>query len=537
MKPSTDRTAQQIRYNQSRLLGVKITFPFNQEDLDRIRTIPGRKYHTELKCWSAPLHINTLRLLKEWGFVLDTELTKHLNKPPALKNIEIPGLKGILCPFQREGIAFIENKNGRCLIADEMGLGKTIQALAWLQLHPELRPVVIVVPASLKLNWEKEIFAWMDKHRVQILYGTKADMNITGDIIIMNYDILSAWLDPLRQIKPQVLIADECHLFKNNKAQRTKAVKQLGKHIPHIICLSGTPIINRPIEIFNAIKLIDPTVVKSYWQYGHRYCGARHNGFGWDFNGATNTEELHQILTNSIMIRRLKEDVLPELPEKTHCFIPIELENKAEYKFAERNFILWLNDLKGAEAAERASNAQALAEVEALKQLAVKGKLRLCIEWIRNVLITENKLVVFATHKFVIAALMEEFGKIAVKIDGSVSAANRQKAVDKFQTNSEVRLFVGNLKAAGVGITLTAASKVAILEWPWTPGELAQAPDRLHRIGQKNKVFVYYLMANGTIEEKIALLLDKKRKVLDAVLDGKELDQTSLLTELMNEYK
>ena len=149
----------------------------------------------------------------------------------------------------------------------------------------------------------------------------------------------------------------------------------------------------------------------------------------------------------------------------------------------------------------------------------------------------DEKLVVFATHKFVIEALMNEFAGIAVKVDGSVTGLNRQKAVDEFQTNKDVRLFIGNIKAAGVGITLTASSNVAFLELPWEPGSVTQAEDRIHRIGQKNSVTIHYLLANDTIEEKIARLIDSKRKILDAVLDGKKTEGTSLLSELMTEYE
>lgn len=237
------------------------------------------------------------------------------------------------------------------------------------------------------------------------------------------------------------------------------------------------------------------------------------------------------------MLRRLKSEVLTELPEKTRAFLPIELDNETEYCTAENNFIDFVAKTKGNAAAHRASNAVALAEIEGLKQLAVRGKLQACIAWVRDFLEVDGKLVVFCTHRFVVDALMEEFKDVAVKVDGSVTGENRQKAVDAFQTNTNVRLFVGNVKAAGVGITLTAASNVAFIELPWTPGEVTQAEDRLHRIGQRNSVTVYYLLAQSTIEERIARLIDRKRKVLDSVLDGRETEQESLLSELMKEYE
>ena len=158
------------------------------------------------------------------------------------------------------------------------------------------------------------------------------------------------------------------------------------------------------------------------------------------------------------------------------------------------------------------------------------------MDWIHEFLETDNKLVVFAIHKFVIDLLMERFGNVAVKIDGSVKMKDRDAAVQSFQNDDSCRLFVGNIKAAGLGLTLTAASNVAIIEYPWTPGDLVQAEDRCHRIGQKNSVNVHYLLANNTIENTLAAILDSKRKVLDKVLDGVETEDDSLLTELINKY-
>jgi len=536
-----NRTAKLVKYQKTGKFAIKVQFPFNREDLDRVRTLPDRKWNAENRFWTTPLSVDAVEMLKSWRFELDPRLEEYLSRVKVNVNqvteIDIPGLKHPLYPFQKKGVAFVECKQGRALIADEMGLGKTIQALAWLQLHPGLYPVVIVVPASLKLNWAREAEKWMDSPKIQILSGTNTDIALFGELIIINYDILSNWIVKLQAINPRVLIADECHYFKNNKAKRTKAIKRIGKTIPHILALSGTPIVNRPIEIFNAIKLIDPTIVPSRWEYGKRYCGLRHNGYGWDFNGATNTDELHEKLINTIMIRRKKVDVLPDLPEKTRSYIPMELNNVKEYSFAENNFVQFVQMQKGREAAQRVSNAEALAEIEGLKQLAVKGKLTQCIDWLRDFLNINGKLIVFATHKFVIAALIEEFKDVTVKVDGSVTGTNRQKAVDEFQNNPNIRLFIGNIKAAGIGITLTASSNVAFIELPWTPGEVTQAEDRCHRIGQKNSVNIHYLLAANTIEEKIARMLDRKRKVLDSVLDGKETETESLLSELMKEYE
>ena len=528
-----------IAKNQSGEKVIQIKFPYDLDVLYNVRSIPGRKWHAEEKCWSAPIFPATVESLKEWGFTIDEKLQRHLqeinNYSNKIVKSGIKGVQGKLYPFQNVGVAFIENHKGRALVADEMGLGKTIQALAWLQMHPELRPTIIVVPASLKLNWAKEALIWMTNPDIEILVGTRP-WKPTADILIINYDILHSWVDQLRMIKPQVLITDECHYFKSNRAQRTKAVKKLAKRIPHIIALSGTPIINRPIEAFNALKIINPDLFPDYWYFVHHFCNAKHNGFGWDFSGASHTDELHKLLTGTVMIRRLKKDVLPDLPSKVFSYVPIQLCNYKEYRAAERDFIGFIKETKGKVAAERASNAETLVQIETLKQLAVKGKLQETIGWIEDFLEVEGKLVVFAIHKFVIDALMEKFSDTAVKIDGSVSQSGRQQAIEEFQTNPKVKLFIGNIKAAGVGITLTAASSLVFLELGWTPGEMSQATDRIHRIGQKSSVNIYYLLAKDTIEEKIAKLLDRKLKVVNAVLDGIETEQESLLSELMKEY-
>ena len=516
---------------------MEIRFKFDQELLQLVKSLPGRRFHPEKKCWTATITADSINKLKDAGFVIDAELEKLLHQAEEIeKGIEVPGLKKQLFPFQKVGVAFIEKRNGRALIADEMGLGKTIQASAWLQLHPEKRPAIILCPASLKLNWAKELRETLStKDNVQILQGTKP-YPITGSIIIINYDILNSWVEALQAINPQVLIMDESHYVKNSSAIRTKATKKLAKGIPHVIALTGTPIVNRPVEGFNIFQILDRNLFPNFWTYVHQYCGARHNGFGWDFSGATNKEELNQILTSTIMIRRRKADVLKDLPEKLYSFVPMELANETEYRAAEEEFIQYIRFTKGKEAAEKAKKAEHLVKIEALKQLAVKGKLKQAINWIRDFIEDGSKLVIFAVHKEVIDQLMNEFKDVAVKIDGSTPAPERHKAVEAFQSDPNIKLFIGNIQAAGVGLTLTASSAVAFLELPWTPGELQQAEDRCHRIGQKNAVNIYYLLAENSVEYKLAKLLDRKKEVLSAVIDGKPVEEKSLITELIESY-
>lgn len=518
---------------------IKVTFPFDKEDLLKIRTLQDRKYIPEEKCWTCKFQIENIEKLKQWGFELDQTLESTFSRSMVsakdVKEIDVPGLKGKLFPFQNIGVSFIESKNGRALVADEMGLGKTVQALAWLQLHPELRPAIVVVPASLKLNWLKEAQRWMPNPRAVVLSGTKPYL-VRGEIVIVNYDIVSFWLDYLVKLGFKVLIMDEIHLIKASSTKRTKAVKKLAKGIHHIIGLSGTPIVNRPIEMYNALTLIDSSVMPNFKEYTKRYCGAKYNGFGWDYNGATNTEELHKKLVDTIMIRRKKSDVLKDLPDKIKSYVPMELENQDEYDDAEADFIFYLKNMKGEEAAQIASRAEPLAKIEGLKQLALQGKINACIDWIDEFLTSGQKLVIFAVHKSAIDMLMNHFGKIAVKVDGSVSMIERNRSVEEFQNNEKVRLFVGNIQAAGVGLTLTTASNVAFIEYGWSPSLMLQCEDRVHRIGQKDSVTVYYLLAENTIEQKIVSLLAKKQQIISSVLDGIPESVLNIFDELIKEF-
>lgn len=539
------KKATQATYQDSNHPAIKIEFPFDPETLNKVKLIPGRRFHNEgynAKYWTVPLSVDAVEQLQDLGFQMAPALIEYLEKSKIhvddMPEIDIPGLGMELFPYQKKGVAFIEAKDGRALVGDEMGLGKTAQSLAWLQLHPEKRPVVIVVPASLKLNWDREANMWMSNPKVQILSGKKANTPIVGEIIVINYDIIGAWVKALKAIKPQVLVLDEVHKIKNKGTQRTKAVTNLAKSTPHIIGLSGTPIENRPAEIYNAVKMIDPAVAGPWMAFGKRYCDGYHNGFGWTFNGASNVAELHEKLTSTIMIRRKKEDVLKDLPAKVRSFVPMEIDNWKTYNRVEADFISWVKHEKGLAAAEKASKAEALAKISALKQLAAEGKMTQAIDWIKDHLDTNGKLVVFAVHKKTIDRLMNELVDYSpVKVDGSVSQESRQLAVDTFQNDPRCRVFVGNINAAGTGLTLTAASSVAFVEIGWTPGEMSQAEDRIHRIGQTaDSVNAYYLLAGGTIEETMARLIDSKRKVLDQVLDGVETDSKNLLGELMEQY-
>lgn len=486
-----------------------------------------------------------------------------------LPEIKIPGLNKELFPYQNKGVAFIERRKGRAIIGDEPGLGKTAQALAYLQLHPELRPAYIICPATLKYNWAKEVFIWMsrsEENQLYILSGknkkiveeisiksngklqlTRCKMPDNG-IFIINYDIVAneeivladedgnpilkrdkiqkvsvkntGWFDILFDLAAEIIISDEAQMLANEQALRTKYVSILVKDSPQFIALSGGLIENRPSEAFNVINLVDPKLFPSKWKYQHRYCGAKRDAFGWSFKGATHTKELHEILKD-ICIRRKKEEVLPDLPPKIRTVVPIELTNRSDYEKAENDLISWIKATKGKDKAEKATNSEALVRFNELKQLCAKGKMEGIFNWISDYLYTGSKLVVFTTHTWVLDAIYEKFNNCSVKVNGKVTGLKRDRAVERFQTDPKITLFVGDLKAAGVGLTLTAAYATATVELGWNASQHNQAEDRVHRIGQENDfVNAYYLLARNSIEEDLADMIDTKRKIVNEILDG-----------------
>ena len=559
------RTANLIKERQV----IKICFSYSDKEAFRkIASFPDVKMKSDY--WEGYISQKLIELLKELNFVFSPSLQNWDKKEDEVKKLSLNLDTNELYKYQIEGVHFLEQKNGRALIADEMGLGKTVQALSWLKLHPEFSKVLVICPASLKINWQREAERWalLD---MTILNGTTPH-KIKNDDVIINYDILSYWEKYLKLKRFDVIIFDEAHYIKNNKAKRTKAFKRLVKAVPRLIALTGTPIENKPIEIYNIVKVIDPSIFPDATDFAIEFCGAKKTRFGWDKNGATNTLRLNKILSSSIMIRRKKVDVLKDLPEKQIIKVPFEINNRIEYDQAETEFVEFLkkkfntenlteeileelkqfakrNDIEVSEELttdeirlikehkfERIASAPVLAQIELLKQLAVKGKIDQIIEWIENFLESGEKLVVFAVHKKVVSQLMEKFKHIAVKVDGSVSQKQRQEAVDKFQKDVKTRLFIGNIKAAGVGITLTAASNAAIIEFPWSPGELNQAADRIHRITQTKQVTIWNLVGESTIEEKIITLLKKKEKVITKILDGKQYEDQSILMDLFKSY-
>jgi len=515
--------------------------------LDKIKAnIEGRVWNSKANAWNAPPTMKNLEYLKSLGFTLTNPVREImgdaapktfviLSDPTSpIVHVDESKLAGFF-PYQVEGVRFLEKRGGVGIIGDEMGLGKTIQALGYLLLHPEVRPALVVCPAVAKYVWFEAARTWLHirKSEIAVLSSrTKSNLTMNRQIYIINYDILKNWEDALSSLNIQIVIGDEVQYVSNTKAQRTKAFVRIARHVKKRIFLSGTPIKSYPSEFFTILNLTEPKVFSSQWAYLQRYCDPKYNGFGWTFKGHSNQDELRHLVEH-IMIRREKINVLPDLPPKLKQVVPLECEavEFATYESADSAFHVWVKDSLARKSAVEATN-----QIEHLKQLAYLAKRNSLLNWMKEFLSSGKKLIVFGIHLHVLDDIEREFKGISVRVDGGIKPEDRKAIEQKFQTDPAIKLFIGQVVAAGVALTLTAAADVAFLELPWTNADVDQPSDRAHRIGQKDTVNIYFLIANGTVENKIIAHLDANRAVVKKLLDGREVEDTDLLSNLLNEY-
>lgn len=432
-------------------------------------------------------------------------------------------------PYQRAAIAFgLARPN--VLFADEMGLGKTIEALGVINTDPDARHVVIVCPASLKLNWARECERWLvDRGPVGIAGKTFPH---EASVVIVNYDILGKWAKELSR-DWDVLVADECHYVKNKDAKRAKALYALSAR--RKLFLTGTPILNRPVELWAIVSSLAPEEFDNFWAFAKRHCKPTKNRFGWEFKGATNLDELHERLRSTIMVRRTKAAVLPDLPPKRRQVIELGSDHVADLIAVEAT--AWqkhqqhLNELRALSRTGSEKNKielktlrqgvnAAFGELAKLRQDTALAKVPLVVEHLKSVLDDAKKIVVFAHHRSVIDALAEPFEGDAVTLKGDDAVASRQAAVDRFQDDPSCRLFIGSITAAGFGLTLTASAHVVFAELDWVPARLTQAEDRTHRIGQRDSVLVQHLVLQNSLDARMVGTLIRKQRVVDTVTDG-----------------
>jgi SWI/SNF-related matrix-associated actin-dependent regulator 1 of chromatin subfamily A len=503
------------------------------------------KLYTEIpkKVWVEKLLAEKEKAFHIWGRVFETEQMHDFWLPKA-SIIKDNSVKDVVIDYekyshrpplshQKEAIQkLVENK--KYVLADDMGLGKTTSTII-SALEAKSKKTLIICPASLKINWQREIENYSNK---SVFIAEGKNFSTDHDFVIINYDIIKNFHDPKKKDDSQILranfdlvVIDEAHYIKNSQAQRTKLINDIVKNVDRLWLLTGTPMTSRPIDYYNLLNLVDSPVAKNWMAYVIRYCEGYQFKVGarkvWNVMGASNLEELRD-RTSNLVLRRLKEDVL-DLPDKIITPVYLRLKSK-KYEEVMGDYYNWYEKNPD----ESKSLTVQFTKLTQVRQVIADEKISQTIELAENIIEQDKKVIIFCNFTNSLEKIVEHFGKAAVRLDGSMSKPDRQNSVDRFQTDPKVKVFVGNIKAAGVGITLTAAEAVIMNDLSFLPSDHSQAEDRAYRYGQKNNVLVYYPIFENTIEGIIYDILNKKKQVIATVM-GDIKNDVDLVEEIMKQ--
>jgi len=506
-------------------------------DLD---TYFAKKFAEERYLMETPEKIYIEKLLVEkeksyhiWGKFFDKDpLTEFwvpkssLIKTHNVEKVEVDYSKYDHRPpleHQKEAVEKLAGSR-RFILADDMGLGKTTATII-AALETGSKKILIICPASLKINWQREIENYSDRP-VYIAEGKK--FSTESDFVIVNYDILKNFHDTdpkkkngsiLNQSNFDLVILDEAHMISNPQAQRTKIINHFVKDIKRVWLLTGTPMTSRPMNYYNLLNIIESPVAQNWMAYAIRYCQGYQFMAGrrkvWNVTGASNLEELRD-RTSKQILRRLKEDVL-DLPDKIISPVYLRLKSK-EYEELMGEYYDWFDNKKD----ESSSLTVQFSKLMKVRKVIANEKTKQTIEFVENIVEQGKKVIIFTNFTDTLQTIYQHFGKQAVYLDGSCSKPHRQNAVDEFQENDKIKVFVGNLKAAGVGLTLTAAEVVIMNDLSFVPAEHAQAEDRAYRYGQKSNVLVYYPLYENTIEGSVYDILNRKKEIIRTVMGDQQ---------------
>lgn len=532
---------------------IVMRFPYERVIIKAVKQIPAVSWNSKAYAWTAPL--SSVSSVMSWAKSFDVSVDAEISQMASTvesemsalieasrstdAEISISGLSGQLLPYQRAGVSYASNAR-RAFIADEMGLGKTIQALATLEYVYDSYPAVVVCPPSLVLNWANEYTKWLPHRRVATVTNRKVFPDSGSyDVVVVGYSNISTWEKQLLNHRSYVF--DESHYAKTPTAQRTKAAVKIARSAPKeglILCLTGTPVTNRPNEYASQLDILGR--LKDFgglWGFYRRYCAAYQDSFGqWNISGHSHLDELNDRLRGTCYIRRTKEQVLSELPPVIHSKLVVEGSAPAmkEYDKAEKDIILYIAERARALAIEqgkpqygaavaamiRAEANEHLVRLSVLRRLAAKAKMEIVNEWIDERVNAGRKVVVAAHHRDIVDEIARRHGNL--RIQGGMSVDDVEVNKHKFQTLpvGEAPVIVLSIQAAKTGHTLTASEECLFVELPWTPADVDQTYSRLHRIGQKGSVTATYLVAKGTIDEDIYNLIESKRSVVGAAVDG-----------------
>ena len=504
---------------------------------------------------------NNAKLLKELGYSFDSTALPFLRE----KKKELPN--GLM-PFQKEGVFEMLKRDYNTLLADPMGLGKTVQVAVYLKMRKNAYPDLVVCPASLKENWCREIKKWCGIDSV-VISGTKVEKLEEAKVYIINYDILGienkeekekelerrkrakengepfrkafiptyGWCKVFEDMELNTIVGDEVQYISGEETIRARAFMQLCKNKKHAtkILVSGTPYETRTAQFYNALHIIDPKIFSSRYQFLMRYCDPIKTRFGWQFKGLSNAEELRQLISK-YMRRRNKRDVLPQLPPKQRIIVPLSVTKSERKIYDEEDREFELDILQG-----NKKKSEQIGHIATMKKKAFEAKENACLTWIKEFIEYEGKLVVFIYHHKTYDDLMNKFGKIAVGVTGKTPTKQRQLMVDKFQNDEKIKLFVGQIEAAGVGLTLTKSHATCFIEFGKTPVQHLQAEDRVDRIGQKaDNIQAYYLVLPDSVDVDAMETLNSHNSDISKVMDGKEeilFGSSDMSESILNKYK
>ncbi|KAK4586288.1 hypothetical protein RGQ29_023457 [Quercus rubra] len=537
---------------------IAAKFLYDQVLVAAFRKIPKASWNAKERLWIFPISSlsSAEKVLSEIpGYNVEVEDMDPLVHRAIAAASAVPDLRdrydrmpsyieSKLLPFQRDGVRFVLQHGGRVLLADEMGLGKTLQAIAVSACIRDSWPVLILTPSSLRLHWASTIQQWLNIPPSDILVvlsqcggsnragytivssSTKGCILLDGLFNIISYDVVPKLQNLLMASEFKVVIADESHFLKNAQAKRTTASLPVIKKAKYAILLSGTPALSRPIELFKQLEALYPDVYKNVHEYGNRYCKG---GIFGVYQGASNHEELHNLIKATVMIRRLKKDVLTELPVKRRQQVFLELAEKdmKQINALFRELEVVKSKIKACQSKEEVDSLKFNEKnlINKIYTSSAEAKIPAVLDYLGTVIEAGCKFLIFAHHQPMIDSIYQFLLKKKVgciRIDGGTPAASRQALVTDFQEKDATRAAVLSIKAGGVGLTLTAASTVIFAELSWTPGDLIQAEDRAHRIGQVSAVNVYYLLANDTVDDIIWDVVQSKLENLGQMLDGHE---------------
>lgn len=525
----------------------ELSFRYRPSIVDRVRQITGRHYDGNRKVWLVPVG-QRIELEKMIYQIRQFENINWVNgfSPKKEEDIayELPELPDLSMshqlkiepyPYQLKGIARgLELK--RFMNCDEPGLGKTLQSIATINLANAF-PCLVICPSSLKINWQREWEKFTDKKAMVLTDKVRDTWTFfyeTGmhQVFIVNYESLKKYF--VQRIKKSVgwtlrdvefrnsiqlfksVIIDESHRCKSSSTQQAKFCKGICSGKEWIIELTGTPVVNKPKDLVPQLSILNRIDdFGGYKNFVNRYCNGQ--------NEASNLKELNYMLWKNCMFRREKSLVLTDLPEKIRQVNTCEITNRKEYTDAERDLIMYLQKYKNAddEKIHKAMLGEVMVRINILRQVSARGKIRDAVEFVKDFRENNQKIILFCSLHEVVDQLKFHF-PTAVSVTGRDSQDEKQRAVDKFQNDPKTDIIICSIKAAGVGLTLTASSNVAFIEFPWTYADCTQCEDRAHRIGQKNSVTCYYFLGRKTIDERVYNIIQSKKKIAKAVTGSTE---------------